>query len=93
MASGLTRNQVPGNRLRVRIPCPPLSNIAADVTRWRLFFWDDANMAAFLSAHVFAHELKPNPPGLHHLVKAPERATTAPLPPAIAGQQYGCRFS
>ena len=24
MASGLTRNQVPGNRLRVRIPCPPL---------------------------------------------------------------------
>lgn len=25
MASGLTRNQVPGNRLRVRLPCPPLS--------------------------------------------------------------------
>ena len=25
MASGLTRNQVPGNRLRVRIPCPPLA--------------------------------------------------------------------
>jgi hypothetical protein len=25
MVSGLTRNQVPGNRLRVRIPCPPLS--------------------------------------------------------------------
>jgi hypothetical protein len=24
MASGLTRNQMPGNRLRVRIPCPPL---------------------------------------------------------------------
>ena len=24
MASSLTRNQVPGNRLRVRIPCPPL---------------------------------------------------------------------
>ena len=24
MASGLTRNQVPGNRLRVRPPCPPL---------------------------------------------------------------------
>ena len=24
MVSGLTRNQVPGNRLRVRIPCPPL---------------------------------------------------------------------
>ncbi len=23
MASGLTRNQMPGNRLRVRIPCPP----------------------------------------------------------------------
>ena len=38
MASGLTRNQVPGNRLRVRIPCPPLLNLAVDVTRWRLFF-------------------------------------------------------
>ena len=25
MASGLTRNQMPGNRLRVRIPCPPLA--------------------------------------------------------------------
>ena len=25
MASGLTRNQMPGNRLRVRIPCPPLT--------------------------------------------------------------------
>ena len=24
MVSSLTRNQVPGNRLRVRIPCPPL---------------------------------------------------------------------
>jgi hypothetical protein len=24
MVSGLTRNQMPGNRLRVRIPCPPL---------------------------------------------------------------------
>ena len=24
MASGLTRNQLPGDRLRVRIPCPPL---------------------------------------------------------------------
>src|SRR3954453_11593773 len=28
MASGLTRNQVPGNRLRVRIPCPPLRLVA-----------------------------------------------------------------
>jgi hypothetical protein len=27
MASGLTRNQMPGNRLRVRIPCPPLCQI------------------------------------------------------------------
>jgi nicotinamidase-related amidase/type 1 glutamine amidotransferase len=27
MASGLTRNQMPGNRLRVRIPCPPLRNL------------------------------------------------------------------
>lgn len=25
MVSGLTRNQLPGNRLRVRIPCPPLN--------------------------------------------------------------------
>jgi hypothetical protein len=25
LASGLTRNQVPGNRLGVRVPCPPLS--------------------------------------------------------------------
>ena len=25
MASGLTRNQMPGNRLRVRLPCPPLA--------------------------------------------------------------------
>ena len=24
MVSGLTRNQLPGDRLRVRIPCPPL---------------------------------------------------------------------
>ena len=24
MVSSLTRNQVPGNRLRVRLPCPPL---------------------------------------------------------------------
>jgi hypothetical protein len=27
MVSGLTRNQVPGNRLRVRIPCPPLTYV------------------------------------------------------------------
>ena len=26
LASSLTRNQVPGNRLRVRVPCPPLCN-------------------------------------------------------------------
>jgi hypothetical protein len=25
MASGLTGTEVPGNRLRVRVPCPPLS--------------------------------------------------------------------
>ena len=30
MVSGLTRNQVPGNRLRVRIPCPPLIVSLAD---------------------------------------------------------------
>lgn len=26
MVSGLTRNQLPENRLRVRIPCPPLDS-------------------------------------------------------------------
>ena len=29
MVSGLTRNQVPGNRLRVRLPCPPLEKASA----------------------------------------------------------------
>jgi len=28
MVRNLTRNQAPGNRLRVRIPCPPLQNNA-----------------------------------------------------------------
>lgn len=28
LASSLTRNQVPGNRLWVRIPCPPLQQVA-----------------------------------------------------------------
>ena len=27
MASRLTRNQLPGNRLRVRLPCPPLEKV------------------------------------------------------------------
>jgi hypothetical protein len=30
MVSRLIRNQLPGNRLRVRLPCPPLR----DVARW-----------------------------------------------------------
>ena len=35
MVSGLTRNQVPGNRLRVRIPCPPLAVlILANLGKW-----------------------------------------------------------
>ncbi len=28
MASGLLGMQVPGNRLRVRVPCPPLQHVA-----------------------------------------------------------------
>ncbi len=38
MVSGLIGNEVPGNRLRVRVSCPPLFNEAVDVTRWRLLF-------------------------------------------------------
>jgi hypothetical protein len=33
MVSGLTRNQMPGNRLRVRIPCPPLLRTDMFLTR------------------------------------------------------------
>src|SRR3954452_13205834 len=33
MVSGLTRNQVLRKELRVRIPCPPLTNVAVDVNR------------------------------------------------------------
>ncbi len=36
MASGHTGNVVPGNRLWVRVPCPPLSKEAGALTR-RLF--------------------------------------------------------
>jgi hypothetical protein len=39
MVSGLTRNQVPGNRLRVRIPCPPLHKaISNNKLRLAYFF-------------------------------------------------------
>ena len=37
MASGHTGNVVPGNRLWVRVPCPPLKNNAIDVARRKLF--------------------------------------------------------
>ncbi len=38
MASGLLGMQVPGNRLRVRVPCPPLSHIARQaITRGDVF--------------------------------------------------------
>ncbi len=33
MASGLTRNQMPSNRLRVRLPCPPLSFLREKKTK------------------------------------------------------------
>ena len=35
MASGFIGNEVPGNRLRVRVPCPPLKNTVF----WRCFFY------------------------------------------------------
>jgi hypothetical protein len=42
MVSGLTRNQVPGNRLRVRIPCPPLlhedRSVSQEVNFCQAFF-------------------------------------------------------
>ena len=38
MVSGLTRNQVPGHRLRVRIPCPPLTiKTSTQVVVYQLF--------------------------------------------------------
>jgi hypothetical protein len=36
MASGDTGNVVPGNRLRVRVPCPPLSRDAVIVMGFSL---------------------------------------------------------
>lgn len=35
MASGVTGNDVPGNRLRVRVPCPPLYRQAVTLQGWR----------------------------------------------------------
>ena len=32
-----TGNVVPRKGLRVRVPCPPLTKVAVDLTRWRLF--------------------------------------------------------
>ena len=37
MASGDTGNVVPGNRLRVRVPCPPLERVKKPV-KTRAFF-------------------------------------------------------
>ena len=38
MVSGLIRNQLPGNRLRVRLPCPPLSILgSSEVTAVQSF--------------------------------------------------------
>ena len=34
MASSLIGIQVPGNRLRVRVPCPPLVALVVVVSRW-----------------------------------------------------------
>lgn len=39
LASSLTRNQVPGNRLRVRVPCPPLAKEKAPLGVAGLFDW------------------------------------------------------
>ncbi len=39
MVSGLTRNQVPGNRLRVRLPCPPLLKPYVAMSYVRLFLF------------------------------------------------------
>jgi hypothetical protein len=52
LASGHTGNVVPGNRLWVRIPCPPLTRFAVDLTRWRRFFCAVRLMTMSLSVHV-----------------------------------------
>ena len=36
MASGLTGNEVPGNRLRVRVSCPPLVFLGKYIIRDRI---------------------------------------------------------
>jgi len=40
MASGLIGNEVPGNRLRVRVSCPPLKSRLSFEAK-RLFYWNN----------------------------------------------------
>ena len=60
MASGLTRNQVPGNRLRVRIPCPPLWHVAKPVAWQRVSFFapSGSTPSRILSASVMSRHEK-----------------------------------
>ncbi len=47
MASGLTGTEVPGNRLRVRVPCPPLRlwrQAAASLAASRWVYWRQAKL-------------------------------------------------
>ena len=49
MVRNLTRNQAPGNRLRVRIPCPPLQNNA--------FPWEYRTSCEFPETSVVSTQL------------------------------------
>jgi hypothetical protein len=52
MASGHTGNVVPGNRLWVRVPCPPLLNEAVDVRCLRPVSCDLSVITNFPSVHI-----------------------------------------
>jgi hypothetical protein len=62
LASSLTRNQVPGNRLRVRLPCPPLTYAGHD-SAWP----DDIGLATSTDGVNFSKQGRISDPFTGHL--------------------------
>ena len=78
MASGLTRNQVPGNRLRVRIPCPPLQKKhGSQVVEWQQLAGRCCFQGSYLSLFCPCREPRHSAGQTCKLTAAAERAGRA----------------